>query len=331
MSITVKLFKNGAGESTSSFLLRRSITTHPQYDSPVFKMKYPSRDIMAFLQPNITGIGRKAKKPTKTKKTKTKKPAKQQRVSKPKKVASKPTTRKQLKRRLPHLPYVRYHPSLILPNNFVFGDNAGQYGILSGAQLPTPRIPSFKSPNTEQIQTPGPPTPIALPWPSDNETSEVRHAIEEDDNDSTNYEINKTKWNIDEVLDFLIKLPSRIRKTILVGLFGTAVGAILDILFGSPLGLTSKIIRGILRIIPGGWIILGAFDGIGYLLGKGKDLLSLPYDPSFNQLAQQIKTTLPEKTAEQIALAADRQLGVNTFTSTLAALAHAVFLRLSNN
>lgn len=138
----------------------------------------------------------------------------------------------------------------------------------------------------------------------------------------------KKKWNIDEVLDFLAKLPERARKLLLTTLFGTGVGVVIDLLLGSPIGLTSRIIRGILNIVPAGWIILGAFDGLGYLLGKGKEVLALPYDPGFVELAKRVQASIPSQTAQQIAEAADRQTGAGSFVASLAAVAHALFLRL---
>nr|QTH80082.1 p32K [Tern adenovirus] len=147
------------------------------------------------------------------------------------------------------------------------------------------------------------------------------------DGENDTDDVVKNKWNIDEVLDFLVKLPERIRKSVLISLFGTAVGIVIDLILGSPLGITTKIIRGILNIIPAGWIILAAFDGLGYLLGKGKQVLSLPYDPGFVELANRVQSEIPEHTAEELAHIADRQLGSGTIAATLTALLHAVFLR----
>ncbi|AIZ35762.1 p32K [Psittacine adenovirus 3] len=191
------------------------------------------------------------------------------------------------------------------------------------------------------IQAPPPPAPVVAHVPP-----MVLHPPKEEDiyydavstmpsrrpadGEADSDKIAERKLSIDEVLDVLMNIPQRLRKTLLTSLFGVAVGAVLDMLLGSPLGLTSKIIRGLLRLIPGGWMVLSAMDGLGYLLGKGKDVLMLPYDPGFVDMANRIRPNMTERTAEDIARIADQQTGANTFTASLAALTSLLF-RLPEN
>ncbi|WBQ85181.1 hypothetical protein [Duck adenovirus 1] len=282
----------------------------------------------------ITGAGRKSKAPAaRRRRRRTTKTAPQRAPRRPTQTYTRRTTKGQV----PKVIYVKAPPSQH-PLDAELTRNA----IWRGVQLPNPvyhpsiqpTVTAIVQPQTQTI-TPKPepkPKPKAPPAVQEEEKWYDAPLYEEpivkrSDGEADQDRAIKHKWNIDDVLDFLMKVPERTRKVVLISLFGTAVGAVIDLMLGSPLGLTSKIIRAILRIIPGGWIILNTFDGLGYLLGKGQEVLQITYDPGFVELAKRVQSSIPPHTAEEIAAAADRQLGGNTFTASLAALLHAVFLR----
>lgn len=152
---------------------------------------------------------------------------------------------------------------------------------------------------------------------------EIKRADGEQDGDKR-----MKKTSLDDVLNELLLLPERARKLLLVSLFGTVVGAIMDILLGSPIGLTSLILRGILKLVPGGWIILGALDGLGYLLAKTKDVFRITHDPGFKAMAQHIQHHLPADAASKLTKAAYEQIGALNIGSSIVALLHAIYLRL---
>lgn len=117
------------------------------------------------------------------------------------------------------------------------------------------------------------------------------------------------RWSLDQVLQFLGSLPGRVRQSILTALFGTAVGVVLDILLGGPLGLTSTVFRILLRLVPGGSVLLWGLDGLAYILGRLTNPLAVEDDPSFENLAMTIQERLPTGTGEALVQAAETQLG----------------------
>lgn len=136
------------------------------------------------------------------------------------------------------------------------------------------------------------------------------------------------KLSLDDVLDFLYKIPDRVRKILLTSMFGATLGAVFDILMGSPIGITSFILRSILKLVPGGWLILGAFDALGFLLARTKDVFRITHDPGFVSVATQVQNAIPPEAAATIAREAERQLGASSLGATVAALLHAIYLRV---
>ncbi|AII22558.1 p32K [Lizard adenovirus 2] len=133
------------------------------------------------------------------------------------------------------------------------------------------------------------------------------------------------RWTFDKVVRFLERIPSRGRKLILTGLFGTGVGVVLDLLLGSPLNLTGRLIRLIISLIPGGSLIINTIDGLGYLLGKFQDNpLQITYDPGFQNLANAVQQNLPQGSAQALIQAAEQQLGEGFMRSVAAALSFLV-------
>lgn len=133
------------------------------------------------------------------------------------------------------------------------------------------------------------------------------------------------RWSVDRVITFLERIPRRGRKLILTGLFGTAVGVVLDLLLGSPLNLTARLVRLIISLVPGGSLILNTLDGVGYLMGRFSDNpLQITYDAGFRHLANNVQQNLPQGTAEAIAQAAETQLGSGFMRQLGAALGYIV-------
>lgn len=244
------------------------------------------------------------------------------------KTSKKPPTKK------PSLPKVIYIKKPDFTNRSTLKDRASlnRNSIWQGVQIPVP-YPVYQpvtipfNPNSMSHISPSPSNiQNEEIWYDAPQWPENRRPTDGEADTDAGY---KHRMNIDDVLDFMVSLPGRIRKIILTSLFGTAVGMIIDLLLGSPLGLTSRVIRAILRLIPGGWLILAGFDGLGFLIGRGKEILSLPNDPKFAALAEKIQSGIPPDTAEKIAQIADHQIGGHTFATSLAALLHAVFLNNS--
>ncbi|QJR83083.1 p32K [Bearded dragon adenovirus 1] len=152
------------------------------------------------------------------------------------------------------------------------------------------------------------PVRVAMPRPADGEA----------DSDV----VAPRPWSIDEVFRILGEVNSATRRVVLNSLFGVGVGLILDTLLGSPLGLSTRILRGILAMIPGGGLILSALDALGYLFNKSgsNNLLQLTYDPSFRTLADNVQTQLPATTAEDLLNVAEQQLGSGFWRSIGSAL-----------
>lgn len=119
----------------------------------------------------------------------------------------------------------------------------------------------------------------------------------------------RSRWSLEQVMQFLGSLPGRVRQSILTALFGTAVGVVLDILLGGPLGLTSTVFRILLRLVPGGSVLLWGLDGLAYILGRLANPLEVAEDPSFENLAMSVQERLPSGTGEALAQAAESQLG----------------------
>lgn len=169
-------------------------------------------------------------------------------------------------------------------------------------------------------------TPIRYQPPmniSQSDVSDVKRSDGEADSDH----LKTKKLSLDEVLDSLYKTPERLRKILLTALFGATLGSFFDLMMGSPIGITSFILRSILKLVPGGWVILGAFDGLGYLLSKTKNILRITNDPGFQAMATQVQNSIPAGTAEKIAKEAERQIGGGQLGPALVALLHAIFLR----
>lgn len=133
------------------------------------------------------------------------------------------------------------------------------------------------------------------------------------------------RWSFDQVVKFLERIPKRGRKLILTGLFGTAVGVVLDLLLGSPLNLTTRLLRLIVGFVPGGSLILNSLDALGYLLGKFQsNPLQITYDPGFQNLANNIQQNLPQGTAGALLEAAETQLGAGFMRNVAAAFSYLV-------
>lgn len=120
----------------------------------------------------------------------------------------------------------------------------------------------------------------------------------------------KNKWSFDKVLKALERVPARGRRLIMTALFGSALGIVMDVLLGSPLRLTSRLIRMLIGMLPAGSLILGAIDGLGYIMGTfGGSILHITNDPAFQNLASNVQQRIPEGTAEQLAYYAEENLG----------------------
>lgn len=136
----------------------------------------------------------------------------------------------------------------------------------------------------------------------------------------------RPKLTLDDVINIMAKTPERIRKILMTTLFGTTLGAVMDILMGSPLGISSFILRSLLKLVPGGWLVLGALDGLGYLLAKSKNIFRITNDPGFQAMADQVKQTIPPGIAENLIKAAEQQVGAGNIGVSLVALLNALFL-----
>lgn len=138
----------------------------------------------------------------------------------------------------------------------------------------------------------------------------------------------QSRWSFNQVLDYMERIPARARRAILTGLFGTAIGVVLDILLGGTLGLSSRVFRLIIGMVPGGNLILGAFDALGYIFGGfggySDDPLQITYDPGFRNLAGSLQTTLPSATAEALMHAAESQVGGGLMRNIASVLGAAV-------
>ncbi|ASU50466.1 p32K [Odocoileus adenovirus 1] len=129
----------------------------------------------------------------------------------------------------------------------------------------------------------------------------------------------KKKWSLEDVLSFLQKVPHQLRKIILTSLFGATIGLLFDLLLGGPWGLTTRLLRLIISLVPGGNIFLTALDGLGYLLGKSANPFNIAYDPDFQNFGNIIQSKMNDRLAEDVAKAAEEQIG-NGFMRTLASL-----------
>lgn len=148
---------------------------------------------------------------------------------------------------------------------------------------------------------------------------------------------NRRSWNINTVFSYLERIPGRTRRLILTGLFGTTLGVTLDVLFGGTLGLTSNIIRSIISVIPGGRLLLMAFDGLGYIMSRfgwptGENVAeNIIDDPVFQNFAQELRNEIPDNLNEEIYSAAQNQLGgrfalfVDSVRSALGAIISPIF------
>ncbi|ABA47232.1 p32K [Snake adenovirus 1] len=135
----------------------------------------------------------------------------------------------------------------------------------------------------------------------------------------------RNRWSLEQVLRTLERIPARGRKLILTGLFGTAVGVVLDLLLGSPLNLTTRLVRLIVGFVPGGNLILNALDGLGYLMSRfPSNPLQITYDPGFQRLANSVQQNIPQGTAEALAHAAEQQVGEGFARNLAAAMSYLV-------
>ncbi|AFV70629.1 p32K [Bovine adenovirus 6] len=134
----------------------------------------------------------------------------------------------------------------------------------------------------------------------------------------TDYEAKK-KWSLDDVIAYLQKIPQQIRKVILTSLFGATLGLIVDLLLGGPWGLTTRLLRLIVSLVPGGKILLFALDGLGYFLGKTEDPNLVAYDPELIRFGTDIQKNINGRLTEDVVRAAEEQLG-SGFMRTLGAL-----------
>lgn len=118
-----------------------------------------------------------------------------------------------------------------------------------------------------------------------------------------------SRWTLDRVLNFLERMPGQARRSILTGLFGTALGIVLDIILGGSLGLTSTVFRLLLRFVPGGSLILTGIDGLAYLFSRISNPFNVESDPSFADLAAHVQEQMPAGTSEALTQVAEAQLG----------------------
>nr|YP_001642330.1 32K [Ovine adenovirus 7] len=136
----------------------------------------------------------------------------------------------------------------------------------------------------------------------------------------------KKKWSLDTVLQFLQSSPKHIRQLLLTSLFGSLLGLILDTLFGGPWNLTSRLLRLIISVVPGGRILLTALDGLGYFLGNSANPIHLIENPMMQAFGNSIQKQISPRLAEDIIKAADEQIGggfMRTIASILSAAASA--------
>lgn len=129
----------------------------------------------------------------------------------------------------------------------------------------------------------------------------------------------KNKWSLEDVIAYLQNAPQQIRKIILTSLFGATLGLIIDTLLGGPWGLTTRLLRLIISLVPGGKILLLALDGLGYFLGKNNDPKLVAYDPDLIRFGTNIQRNINGRLTEDIIRAAEEQLG-GGFMRTLGAL-----------
>nr|AAM83405.1 p32K-like protein [Bovine atadenovirus D] len=129
----------------------------------------------------------------------------------------------------------------------------------------------------------------------------------------------KSKWNLEDVISYLQHIPKQVRKVILTSLFGATLGLIIDALLGGPWGLTTRLLRLIVSLVPGGKILLLALDGLGYFLGKSNNPNLVAYDPDLIKFGTDIQKNINGRLTEDIVRAAEEQLG-GGFMRTLAAL-----------
>ncbi|AAK13176.1 p32K [Bovine atadenovirus D] len=129
----------------------------------------------------------------------------------------------------------------------------------------------------------------------------------------------KNKWSLEDVISYLQHIPKQVRKVILTSLFGATLGLIIDALLGGPWGLTTRLLRLIVSLVPGGKILLLALDGLGYFLGKNNNPNLVAYDPDLIKFGTNIQRNINGRLTEDIVRAAEEQLG-GGFMRTLAAL-----------
>lgn len=126
-------------------------------------------------------------------------------------------------------------------------------------------------------------------------------------------------------LGVLKTLGDAARKVLLSALFGGALGLVLNALVTNRFGITGKILRGLLSILPGGQYVLRGFDALGFLFGQLPSLEAvreLPAYPKFQEVARNIQQSLPPEFAEELLKSAENQLGgqLNWGKSTAAML-----------
>ncbi|QOJ53935.1 p32K [Barthadenovirus mellis] len=203
------------------------------------------------------------------------------------------------------------------------------------AVLPEPRTTVLSEPREDrprfvqhaQVQTTNP-----ISTPAEARTHVPTDAIYDDDgagkSDSSQNKIYST-------IDYLAQAPQKIRQLLLTGLFGVGLGAAIDYVLGGPLGLTSKIIRFIISLIPGGRLILSTIDTAVYLIqylgGDEKAAQQTLQAPQVKQMATQVQNTVPKTFAAEklIELAAERQLGHGGLNGLLLGVANAAYLAAS--
>lgn len=135
-------------------------------------------------------------------------------------------------------------------------------------------------------------------------------------------------------LDVLYNAPAHAKKLLLTGLFGVALGTVIDRLLGGPLGLTSKLVRLLIRLLPGGSILLSLFDAASSLFGHlGADeraAKTVLDDPRIVRLAQSAKPfASPEAAEKLVEIAANKEAGGGNSNAVLLAVANALYLALS--
>lgn len=189
------------------------------------------------------------------------------------------------------------YPTTVQAAPFAFSNPPGPYIV-----YPSPNGPQFQGVNV--IGKPRE-TPEAELFVDANEYLTARRPTDgEKDSDRR-----LTRWTLDQVMRFLERLPGATRRSLLTTLFGTAVGVVLDVLLGGTLGLTSTVFRLLLRLVPGGSVILWGIDGLAYILSRISNPFAAENDPSFVDLANNVQQQLPTGTSEALTRAAEVQLG----------------------